>query len=151
MKILLQERKNLPMVEKDSSFIMLAVPAFNISLTPLLLPPPTLGLTGGYKAMGINGKLVPDYSPIDIAICGITALFNREQYPISSLNDWFMANPHQRAEWWVSCTIAELITISTNKVTMEINTFKIAELKELCQYNTDLKIFLKRNAPFTMR
>ena len=134
------------MVERDSSYIMVAVPAFKTSLTTVLLPTPSLGESGGYKTLDVNGKLVPDYSPIDIAICGLTSLYTKEKQPIRSLNNWFTTNPHHIAEWWVSCTIVEL---TNNR--MVISSKTIAEWKAIGKNNYELNIVLKRNAPFTMR
>lgn len=132
------------MVERDSNYILLAVPAINASFFPLYLPEPSLANTGGYR-FNNKGEIVAQYSPIDIAICGMTALYYKEQ-SVTSLNDWFIKNPFPIGKAWVTCTIS----ITTNK-DLVINTLSISEWELLCKHNSKLYTLLKKNAPFTFR
>lgn len=131
------------MKEQGSKYILLAVPAVNAGLFPLSLPIPTISMAGGYRGIGKNGQIIPMYSPIDIAICGLTALYNREQ-SVTSLNDWFLNNPDPIAEVWVTCTLL-------NFENQYINTYSIAEYKIFCEYDSALLTLFKKNAPFTFR
>ena len=135
------------MKDSDKTYIILAVSSVDISRTPLVLDIPTLGTSGGYRipSEGYKEQYLPAYSPIDIAVCGLTALYNREQ-SVTSLNDWFVANPNPIAEAWVTCTIAELYKIRIN-----IQTLSIADWKRVSKGIHQLEELLKKNAPFTFR
>ncbi len=124
----------------NNSYIILAVSVCDIERMPLGLPIATLGTSGGYRAK-INDDIIPMYSPIDVAVCGLTALHNREQSVIS-LNDWFSKNPNPIGELWITCTVTD---------TGNIHTFSILEWKLLCKNNRQLHSLFKKNAPFTFR
>ena len=131
----------------NNTYIILAVTVCDIEKMPLNLPIATLGTSGGYRAK-INNDIISMYSPIDIAICGLTALYNKEQ-SVTSLNDWFNKNDDFNiGELWVTCTT---IDTSTDIFNNSINTHSILEWKFLCKDNNQLHSLFKKNAPFTFK
>lgn len=120
-------------VEQDS--ILLTMPFINLCQAPLQLPLPTAGNTGGF-VLSIDNTIYA-YSPIDLSIASLTALFLREP-SITDLSKWFINHTSPIAELWVTCTT------STDGV---LQTSTIAEYK---QNKTFRKLF-KKAAPFTFR
>lgn len=131
------------MDEKDS-YIILAVSVVDVEKTPLDLPIATLSTSSGYR-IKFNNDIVPCYSPIDISICGLTALHNREQ-SVTSLNDWFIKNIDPLGELWVTCTVAWI-----EDEVMLVETHSVIEWKLLCKTNKQLKTLFKKNAPFAFK
>ena len=142
---LLQRRQK--QVEDKDNYIIIAVPAINMSLTPLRLPVATLGNNGGYRELTVEGNIVAAYSPVDIAICGLAALYNGEQL-VTSLNNWFISNPCSLSMLWVTCSI---VKSPTRDVYTSIDCKNMLEWEVLGRNNSKLRTVLKKNAPFTFR
>jgi len=121
---------------------LLTVPAIDISRTVLNLPIATLGNSGGNRTQGIRGRFEPSYSQIDIAICGITSLFQKES-EVTDLSKWFLDNPNPIGEIWVTCTTITDIGDTASHT--------ILEWKHLARYYKKIKKLFKHNAPFTFR
>ena len=129
--------------------ILLGITSVDIGRLPLDLEFPSLSRSGGYRIPNpiIKGEYLPAYSPIDIAVCGLTALYFKEQSVIS-LNDWFINNEKPLGELWVTCTIS---TLTDNYKIMKIETNNIITWKQLSFHNKKLLTLFKKNAPFTFR
>lgn len=125
-------------------YILLSIPMIDLSKTKLNLPQPTINNCGGYR-IDINGKLVPMYSSIDLTVCGLTALYNKEQ-SVSNLSEWFLRNSWPIAEAWVICTIGKF-----EGNLLSIMNYSIIEWKVLCKSDLDLHMLFRKNAPFTFR
>ena len=127
---------------------LLTMPHIDLSLAPLNLMLPTLGNCGGYRvpSLCVSGEPIPAYSPIDLTICGLTALRFGEQ-SITDLNKWFIHNPDSIAEIWVTCTCIKISEVYNDL----IETYSITGWKGFCKYDINLKNLFKMNAPFTFR
>lgn len=118
---------------------ILTMPQIDLSKTPLKLVQPTNKNCGGFRFPGV--KPIPAYSPIDLTICGLTALHNGEQL-VTDLSAWFIQNNFRIAEQWVYVTIGKKDNFKT---------CAISEWKYHVPSNNKLEKIFNKNAPFTFR
>lgn len=120
---------------------IITIPQTDLSKTPLSLPKATLKNCGGYKLPLDNKTFLPTYSPIDLSVCGLTALYNGEQ-SITDLSAWFIQNEFRVAETFIHVTVCEKEKILTHSIT---------EWKHHSQSNNKILRLFNKNAPFTFR
>lgn len=135
-------------MKEQGKYILLTVPCIDITKTCLYLPIATLKNSGGYRIKLDANTILPSYSPIDLAVAGLTALYLREQ-SIYDLSKWFLTHINPISESWVACNISK---IDKNNSTYDnMWTYSITEWKAICKDNSKLKTLFKKNAPFTFR
>ena len=107
---------------------ILTIPQIDMSQCPFNLPVPSLKNNGGYRIVILDGKPALAYSPIDLTVCGLTALHNGEQ-SIDDLSKWFVNNIVRIGEQWININVL---------VNNQVHTYTIAEWK--LHAKTEMKI-----------
>jgi hypothetical protein len=111
----------------------------DLSLTDLVLPPPSGGNTGGYKYnLKPNTPPVFVYSPIDLAIAGVESVLNPLGHKIKNLSRWFRDDYKQLSDHYVF-----VLLVNDGSV----DPISIAHLKLKKEY----KKLMALNAPFTFK
>ncbi len=137
------------LAERDKAYL-LTIPVTDMSKTPLDLPLPNKGNAGGFRVINHSYSTNDGvactgtsfaYSPIDISVASLTALYNGEQ-SVSDLSKWFINNTYRVAEIWLSCTVKSGSVVLTHT---------IAEWKIITLSDDKLLRLFKKNAPFTFR
>lgn len=125
---------------------LLLLSCIDITLCPrLVLPEPNhLSMTGGFGYLPqYNGdkRLVPCYSPIDIAVCGLQTVLTPPSEDVKNLNKWFIANPKRQSENYIYLGLIDDYTGS-----LEVMSVTQWRNSQPCNLGV-----LKKNAPFTFK
>lgn len=127
---------------------ILTIPQIDLSKTPLNIPKATLKNCGGFRLPIADAKAsaLPSYSPIDLAVCGLSAIHNNEE-SVTNLSDWFIQNPYRIGEVYVYVTVGN----KTNQNSIKYKTLNVSEWKHHIISNKKLESLFIKNAPFTFR
>lgn len=124
------------------------------SKVPLLLPSPTKLNTGAFKVpygSSQDPSYIYDYSPIDIAVCGMELLLRGctpDNQPITNLSKWFVSSPSEQR--YSEHMVHIGLLINNQPVLRTVGQWRTACADSLYD-EPDYLGLLKKLAPFTFR